>query len=420
MEADTPPASKTTDENNLLLKPTGKWCKKHVIMSFIENEFKKSFNDFSPFKVCKCIKSYAPNVGIKFLRNGTVLLNISTEKDFINIQNMKTFENIPLLLELHRSLNFSKGVVYVPELVKCSEKEIELELQAQGVVKVFRITKNVNNTRIPTPTLIITFEKPETPDKITFDFLQVKVRPYIPNPMQCYSCFRFRHTSKYCKTKNCGKCGDLDHDTNTCQSVLKCINCGEAHPAYDRNCKTYLREKEIETIRSKEKVSFRQAELLFKQRNVPHTPLNVTFSQAINKSNTLNNHTSNQPIQSIEPLTQQINKLTEIVEKLLNKFSHLENVTRPETPSNSQLVITVPSQKRETTKLNITNSSTTHLNNLNRSSNMPKTIPENNSQTNQCINKKRPASQGSSSSNCSNPPNPLGKLQHKLKKQASS
>lgn len=183
---------KPPDKAVSIFKLNTKWCRKYVIMALAENALKKSFNDYSPFKICRYIKSYAPNASIKFLKTGTLLITIETEKDFLNLQYAQNYENIPTTFSLHRSLNFSKGVIYVNELLNCTEDEIRDELKEQGVINVKRIYRSRNGDKIPTPTLIITFEKPEIPEKLIFDFLKVNVRPFEPNPLLCFSCYRYR------------------------------------------------------------------------------------------------------------------------------------------------------------------------------------------------------------------------------------
>ena len=52
---------------------------------------------------------------------------------------------------------------------------------------------------IPTNTLFLTFGSPELPKEITLGYLKVKVALFVPNPMRCFNCNKFGHTSQRCK-----------------------------------------------------------------------------------------------------------------------------------------------------------------------------------------------------------------------------
>lgn len=277
-----------SDVEGSIFKIRGKWTKKFLIMRFDRKCTNKTFKDFNPFDVCRVIKSYSPSINIKFLKNGTILLSANLEKDFINLGNIKSYRDTPVLFELHKSLNFSRGVVYVPELLERSEDEIKSELESCGVVRVCRIFKRINNVRKPTPLLVLTFQKSELPDRIVHEFLSVRVRPYEPNPLQCFSCYRYRHTKKNCQIVCCGICGNNSHTTGGCNARAKCVNCLGEHPAYSRKCPMYLREKQIEVLRTQNKISYKQAESIIlrnykvnKITTAPPAPLSLTFSEIV-------------------------------------------------------------------------------------------------------------------------------------------
>lgn len=255
-----------------------KWFPCYMVMTMAKNDQGKSFASYSPFKVAKAIKSLSPETAPKFLKNGSVLLTVNNEKDLGNLQRFKTFDSTPVEILPHRSLNHSRGVIRANELLHCSEEELVEEFSSMGVVEARRIYRTINGIRTPTPTVVLKFFRPTLPERIKLDFMILRVRPYEPTPIQCRSCYRFRHTRANCQTVACGVCAE-EHSEGPCRNAPKCVNCAGPHPAFSRNCKIYMREKAIEKIRETEKVSYDRAEQIYK-RSAPPNP-DVTFSQAV-------------------------------------------------------------------------------------------------------------------------------------------
>ena len=81
-----------------------------------------------------------------------------------------------------------------------TEHEINAGLKDQGVVGVRRVTVKKDGAVIHTGnTLILTFNKLEMPKLIPVGYLQVQVDLFVPNPLRCFGCNKFRHTSDHCK-----------------------------------------------------------------------------------------------------------------------------------------------------------------------------------------------------------------------------
>ena len=67
------------------------------------------------------------------------------------------------------------------------------------MVGVNRVTLKNEGKMIPTNTLFLTFGSQELPKEITVGYLKVKVALFVPNPMRCFNCNKFGHTSQHCK-----------------------------------------------------------------------------------------------------------------------------------------------------------------------------------------------------------------------------
>ena len=95
-----------------------------------------------------------------------------------------------------------------------SEVEIRDELKDQDVIGVNRVTLKKEGKVIPTNTLFyLTFGSPDLPKEITVGYLKVKVALFVPNPMRCFNCNKFGHTSQRCKVaEKCPGCGKDKHE----------------------------------------------------------------------------------------------------------------------------------------------------------------------------------------------------------------
>ena len=115
-------------------------------------------------------------------------------------------------------------------------------LRNQGISKAKRITIQRDGQIRPTNTIILTFESHVPPKQIKAGHLNVKVDLYIPQPTQCFKCQRFGHHRQNCNINNtCPRCGEEGHiETREiqCQKNPKCVNCGENHSAYSKDCRS--------------------------------------------------------------------------------------------------------------------------------------------------------------------------------------
>ena len=67
--------------------------------------------------------------------------------------------------------------------------------------------------KVPTNTLFLTFNTPDLQKEITVGYLKVKVALFVPNPMRCFNCNKFGHTSQRCKVAaKCPGCGKNKHE----------------------------------------------------------------------------------------------------------------------------------------------------------------------------------------------------------------
>lgn len=237
---------------------------------YIKASTDKSLDKISPFKIKKIIESTAGTPkSVKIQRNGNIIIQTAHESHARNLLAMTAFDQIPVIVEPHKSLNSTKGIIRCRELRHCSEEEIVDELKLQKVVAAKKIQINRNNEKILTNTIQLTFCTSELPKAVSVGYLMVEVSPFIPNPLRCFKCQAFGHTKFTCKKAPvCAFCGEAEHTQmgERCTATPKCINCKDQHPSFSPKCPMWQSEKEICAIKVKQNISFPQAREIFNKR----------------------------------------------------------------------------------------------------------------------------------------------------------
>lgn len=337
--------------NSSIFEPNrGPWSNKFVVVALETNPDNKTFKNFSPFKVSRCFKSIAPSSKLRLLKSGSIILEVTREQEFYNLRNLTHYENYPVKFTLHRTLNYSKGIISCEELKNCSDDELKEELARYNVVNVKRIYKTIEGVKVLTNSLILTFQSPELPKRILFDFLSVRVEPYV-KPLQCFKCYSYRHGISNCKNEAvCGRCGQAPHDGN-CEA--KCKHCAGPHPAWSTKCPSFLNEKKIEEYKLTNKVSYVVAE----KRLSPPTGSQpaVSYTDSVTAL-----PTTNALLQQLSALTNLVTELNSRVASLDTKVSQLESgnniISQGQIPSTSKPQSQPPVNNEQSNSENSSNS----------------------------------------------------------------
>ena len=211
----------------------------------------------SPFAIQKGFQAVAGTLkSIKRLRNGSFLVECGKRAQAQNLLRTSRFIDRPVRVTIHKTLNFSRGVIRCRDLADMTEVEIRDELKDQGVVGVNRVTLKKEGKVIPTNTLFLTFVSPELPKEITVGYLKVKVALFVPNPMRCFNCNKFGHTSQRCKVAaKCTGCGKDKHE-GQCEGPKLCSNCNGPHASSAKDCPVWQKEKEIQRVRAEKRNAY--------------------------------------------------------------------------------------------------------------------------------------------------------------------
>ena len=154
-----------------------------------------------------------------------------------------------------------------------SEENIIAELYSKGIIRCKRIKITRNAQTIQTNTYILTFNRLQLPSVINMGYLRVRVEKYIPSPLRCTKCQKFGHHFSKCRnhTAICFRCSvslplpevqDMPAKCNKCENHHpnpKCVNCGEDHPSFYKECPKYKKEQEIISLKYTLNISFPEA-----------------------------------------------------------------------------------------------------------------------------------------------------------------
>ena len=145
---------------------------------------------------------------------------------------------VPIKVEPHPTKNSVKGVIFCPDLRGVFEEEIVEGMEKEGVVQARRIRRKEQGALVDTDTVVLTMNRLVLPERVKVGYLSVPIRLFIQDPIRCYKCQAFGHTSQRCRGRQrCGRCSSEDHGSADCSSdTPRCANCSGRHGAADRKC----------------------------------------------------------------------------------------------------------------------------------------------------------------------------------------
>ena len=135
------------------------------------------------------------------------------------------------------------------DVVNCLPLQKNKYLMSWRIRGVRRVTVKKDGAGIPTNTLFLTLNIPELPKLIRVSYVQVKVDLFVPNPLRCFGCNKFGHTSDRCKVaQKCVRWGQDKHGPQMCS------NCKGPHASSAKDCPVWQKEKEIQRVRVEKRI----------------------------------------------------------------------------------------------------------------------------------------------------------------------
>ncbi len=127
-----------TDSDNEMLKSETNWPRFLIVESASED---LPLQKWSPFAVQKGFQAIAGTLkNIKRLRDGSFLVECGKRAQAQNLLLTNRFIDRLVKVSIHKTLNYSRGIIRCRDLADMSEVEIRDELKDQGVVGVNRVT----------------------------------------------------------------------------------------------------------------------------------------------------------------------------------------------------------------------------------------------------------------------------------------
>ena len=202
----------------------------------------------SPFAIQKGFQAVAGTLkSIKRLRDGSFLVECGKRAQAQNLLRTNRFIDRPVRVTIHKTLNSSRLLSDVGTLL--TWRRLRSRMNWKIRVWLGWTEWHKEGKVIPTNTLFLTFGSPELPKEITVGYLKVKVALFVPNPMRCFNCNKFGHTSQRCKVAaKCTGCGKDKHE-GQCEGPKLCSNCNGPHASSAKDCPVWQKEKEIQRVR---------------------------------------------------------------------------------------------------------------------------------------------------------------------------
>ena len=217
-------------------------------------------SDLSVFKIQKALREIGAGdpKAVDRLGSGGLLVQVFDREKSKNLLSTKMFAGIAVSVQPHNSLNTSRGVVKSRDLDGCTAEELVEEVDC--VIHARRMMRRDAGVLKNTNSWVLTFSSPKPPSKLRVAYLELEVRPYVPNPLRCFQCHRFGHSVKYCKRSAvCAQCGQGEHEEASCTAAPHCLNCRGDHSASSKTCPKWSEEKAILEYRANHGGTFKQA-----------------------------------------------------------------------------------------------------------------------------------------------------------------
>ncbi|XP_055585004.1 uncharacterized protein LOC129737865 [Uranotaenia lowii] len=222
----------------------------------------KMINERNDQSIGKIEAAYTEDNGSKY-----VIKTRSAKLASKMMQMKELIDGTKIVVTPHPVFNVSRCVISCKEAIELTEKELETELQGQGVLKARRITRIENKKRVNTPTVVLNISGTVIPKEIR---------------VVCYRCCSYGHTKDKCTNelscRNCSKSHDLEEEEQ-CKEDPYCKNCQGKHAPISRKCPLYQKEEEIVKIKVESGITFGEARKEYAKKHAENSYANVCGAQ---------------------------------------------------------------------------------------------------------------------------------------------
>ena len=237
-------------------------------------------------------KSVLKEIEMKNIRTnyyrGLIPITTNAETEVRKILAMNQLSDIRVSCRWSKDTTNNCGVIGTipcPNIKETKERKIEVYKEAlrnngHPVNSIEWIRKKVwkrgvrGHTMVTTGYLKLEFIN-EVPKEVFLGSVKYEVDAFIADTIQCWKCQKLGHVSAHCNSPReicvfCGTKGHSKRDNRCGNRRVCCANCGKGHPASYRGCIEFLREKEAQKIKAKEKTPIYNARRLASNKEFPH------------------------------------------------------------------------------------------------------------------------------------------------------
>ena len=135
------------------------------------------------------------------------------------------------------------------------EELMELTKMEDGyphkVAKMKWLEKKTEDGWVDSTAIKIAIAEKLLPKALEIGHSYFQTRPYITEPVQCYTCLRMVHKGGSCTVRErCLKCGGNNNKKGCTSGQLRCVYCAGAHTANSRECAVIAEARHIEKKRA--------------------------------------------------------------------------------------------------------------------------------------------------------------------------
>ncbi len=163
----------------------------------------------------------------------------------------------------------------------------------------------------------------------------LKIEPCI-SICQCFKCNIYGHTEDLCPQSSikCSNCNSSTHTLENCKAKaeeIKCVNCGQNHNAYDKNCSAYKELKANSIEKEKAKILKMPTEKILKETwaNIAsYEPQLSAYSASVEKiieERKDDAKSNSELVKKVEDLTKTSSETLSVATKLLETVSQQIN-----------------------------------------------------------------------------------------------
>lgn len=199
-------------------------------------------------------------IKIKYKGPYKVLIHLDNTEESEKLINCPKLKELKIKAQSTDKCNWVYGIIRGVDIELSMEEFITSLNQEDKVLAAKRLKKmDRKGNWVDGEIVRLCFQSSQCPTHVYAYGCRFEVERFVYPVTQCSRCWKFGHIKRFCPVKKdlCPKCGN---EHANCEIVdFKCPNCSGPHMALNKTCPSFLKEKRIRIIMSKENVMYREA-----------------------------------------------------------------------------------------------------------------------------------------------------------------